>query len=90
MAYWLSILMLIDTGLSARKLQVGLDDEVNLLVRFVYERGGLLWVIIAKTVIAVCVPLFMPLFVSVMLISVYSVLVWQEIKNLWIAEQNKV
>lgn len=90
MAYWLSILMLIDTGLSARKLQVGLDDEVNPLVRFVYERGGLLWVIIAKTVIAVCVPLFMPLFVSVMLISVYSVLVWQEIKNLWIAEQNKV
>ncbi len=89
MAYWLSILMLIDTGLSARKLQAGLDDKVNPLVRFVYERGGLLWVIVMQTAIAICVPLFMPIFVSVVLISVYSVLVWQQIRNLWIAEQNE-
>ncbi|MBV5348342.1 hypothetical protein JZU61_01530 [bacterium] len=82
MAYWLSILMLIDTGLSARELQAGLDDKVNPLVRFIYERVGLLWVIVMQTAIAICAPLFIPIFVSVVLISVYSVLVWQEIRNL--------
>ncbi|MBV5348197.1 hypothetical protein JZU61_00780 [bacterium] len=89
MAYWLSILMLIDTGLSARKLQIGHADEVNPLVRFVYDRGGLLWVVVAQIALAVCVPLFMPLFVSVALISVYSVFVWYGLRNLWVTERNE-
>jgi len=83
MAYWLGILMLIDTWQTLRILQQGEVLEVNPLTRFVYEQGGLWLVLGVKTALAICVPLAAPIFVECILITVYSVLLWHKAQRLW-------